>query len=114
MGDKNKTKMAAKLLCSTPIPRRDSKRQRVGRNSFPKCDNIVEEDRKGLTCSICELNYCIECTSISKTLLIALKEDMSNNFKWTCNGCKQNIPSLTSMTAQLKSIEDIQQSIDSQ
>ena len=103
MGDKNKTKMAAKLLSSTPIPRRDSKRQRVGSNSCPKCDNIVEEDRKGLTCSICELNYCIDCTSISKTLLVALKEDMSDNFKWTC---KQNFPSLTSMTAQLKSIED--------
>jgi hypothetical protein len=28
---------------------------------------------------------------------------MSDNFKWTC---KQNFPSLTSMTAQLKSIED--------
>ena len=51
MGDKNKTKMAAKLLSSTPIPRRDSKRQRVGSNSCPKCDNIVEEDRKGLTAS---------------------------------------------------------------
>ena len=50
------TKMAAKLLSSTPIPRRDSKRQRVGSNSCPKCANIVEEDRKGLTCSICELN----------------------------------------------------------
>jgi hypothetical protein len=70
------------------------------------CDNIVEEDRKGLTCSICELNYCIDCTCISKTLLVALKEDMSDNFKWTCNGCKQNCPSLTSTTAQLKSIED--------
>ena len=114
MDDKNKTKMAAKLLSSTPIPRRDSKRQRVGSNSCPKCDNIVEEDRKGLICSICELNYCIDCTSISKTLLVALREDMSDNFKWTCNGCKQNIPNLTSMTAQLKSIEDIQQSIDSQ
>ena len=32
---------------------------------------------------------------------------MSDNFKWTCNGCKQNFPNLTSMTAQLKSIEDI-------
>jgi hypothetical protein len=106
MGDKNKTKMAAKLLSSTPIPRRDSKRQRVGSNSCPKCDNIVEEDRKGLTCSICELNYCIDCTSISKTLLVVLKEDMSDNFKWTCNGCKQTFPSLTSMTAQLKSIEN--------
>ena len=31
---------------------------------------------------------------------------MSDNFKWTCNGCKQNFPSLTSMTAQLKSIEN--------
>ena len=41
-----------------------------------------------------------------KTLLVALKEDMSDNFKWTCNGCKQNFPNLTSMTAQLKSIED--------
>ena len=98
--------MAAKLLSSTPIPRRDSKRQRVGSNSCPKCDNIVEEDRKGLTCSICELNYCIDCTSISKTLLVALKEDMTDNFKWTCNGCKQNFPSLTNMTAQLKFIED--------
>jgi hypothetical protein len=27
MGDKNKTKMAAKLLSSTPIPRRDSVRR---------------------------------------------------------------------------------------
>ena len=31
---------------------------------------------------------------------------MSDNFKWTCNGCKLNVPSLISMTAQLKSIED--------
>ena len=53
-----------------------------------------------------QLNYCIDCTSISKTLLVALKEDMSDNFKWTCNGCKQNFPSLTGMTAQLKSIGD--------
>ena len=105
MGDKNKTKMAAKLLSSTPISRRDSKRQRVASNSCPKCEKIVEEDHKGLTCSICELNYCIDCTSISKTL-VALKEDMSDNFKLTCNGCKQNFPSLTGMTAQLKYIED--------
>lgn len=31
---------------------------------------------------------------------------MSDNFKWTCNGCKINFPSLTNMTAQLKFIED--------
>lgn len=37
---------------------------------------------------------------------IALKEDMSDNFKLTCNGFKQNFPSLTGMTAQLKYIED--------
>lgn len=108
MADKNKTKMAAKLLSSTPISIRDSKRQRVRSNLCPKCDNIVEEDHKGLTWSICELNYCIDCISISKTLLVALKEDIqiSDNFKWTCNGCKQTVPTLTSMTAQLKSIEN--------
>lgn len=37
---------------------------------------------------------------------MALGEDASQNFKWTCNGCKQNFPSMTNLSAQLKSIEE--------
>jgi hypothetical protein len=36
----------------------------------------------------------------------ALKEDTSQNFKWTCNGCKQNVPCMTNLSLQLKSIEE--------
>ena len=36
----------------------------------------------------------------------ALKEETSQNFKWTCNGCKQNVPCMTGLSLQLKSIEE--------
>ena len=59
-----------------------------------------------LSCNVYELRYCIKCTNISKVLAEALTEDTPNNFKWTCNGCKQNFPCMTSLTNQLKSIEE--------
>ena len=39
-------------------------------------------------------------------MALALSEDTLQNFMWTCNSCKQNFPSLTGISAQLKSIED--------
>jgi len=38
-------------------------------------------------------------------MALALSEDTLQNFMRTCNSCKQNFPSLTGISAQLKSIE---------
>ena len=97
----------ASPFCSTPMARNKSaKRARVGSNTCPKCENTITEKESHLACSVCELNYCISCTNISSGLAEALKEDTSQNFKWTCNGCKQNFPCMTSLSQRLKSIEE--------
>ena len=94
-------------FCSTPIVRnKTAKRARVGSNTCPKCEKTVLENQSHIDCSVCELRYCTECTNISPRLAEALKEDTSHNFKWTCNGCKQNFPCMTNLSQQLKSIEE--------
>jgi len=45
-------------------------------------------------------------------MALALSEDTLQNFMWTCNYCKQNFPSLTGISAQLKSIEVTKQKIN--
>ena len=70
------------------------------------CEIEITTEINHLSCSVCELNYCISCTTISKLLVEALKEDTTNNFKWTCNGCKQNFPCMTGLRQQLKNIEE--------
>ena len=89
---------------ATPINRH--KRQRMGSNACLKCEKIIYEDVEHLSCCIYELKFCSECTNISLALRQALKEDTSQNFKWTCNGCKQNFPCMTGLSLQLKSIEE--------
>lgn len=96
--------MAFCLASSTPLTK-NGKRARVGSNSCPKCEIELNEDVQCICCSICELNFCLKCTNISPALLDALKEDVSQNFKWTCNGCKQNFPCMTGLASQLKTIE---------
>jgi hypothetical protein len=101
----NQHAMAMQHLTSTPINRH--KRQRMGSNACPKCEQIIYEDVEHLSCCICELKFCSECTNISLALRQALKEYTSQNFKWaSCNGCKQNFPCMTGLSLQLKSIEE--------
>ena len=95
------------MMSSTPIVRnKTAKRARVGSNTCPKCDIIITTDSQCLTCCVCELNFCNGCTNISPILAKALKEDTTQNFKWTCNVCKQNFPSMTGLSSQLRSIEE--------
>lgn len=100
------SRMATNLFCSTPNDRQNQKRARVGSNTCPKCESTLKDTSEYQTCSVCELDFCIKCTGISTALMCALQEDTTNNFMWTCNCCKQNFPSMTSMKTQLKSIED--------
>ena len=93
-------------MSSTPLPRRELKRQRVGSNSCPKCEATISDKSLAVTCGICELDFCLDCSKVSKQMALALSEDTLQNFMWTCNSCKQNFPSLTGISAQLKSIED--------
>ena len=72
----------ASLLSSTPIVRsKTSKRARVGSNSCPRCETAITDDQQYLPCCVCELNFCIKCTGISKHLAEALEEDKTINFK---------------------------------
>ena len=97
----------ASPFSSTPIDRnKKTKRARVGSNSCPKCDVSISEHQDYIACSVCELNFCIECTNISPGLALALKEDINHNFKWACNGCTQNFPCMINLSQQLKSIEE--------
>ena len=99
--------MAAFPQSSTPITRKQSlKRARVNSNLCPRCDKQIGTGTDAMTCSVCELDFCLDCSSVSKALLVALKEDKTQNFKWTCNMCKQNFPSMSSLKTQLQSIEE--------
>lgn len=98
--------MASNFMSSTPLPRRELKRQRVGSNSCPKCEATISDKSLAVTCGICELDFCLDCSKVPKQMALALSEDTLQNFMWTCNSCKQNFPSLTGISAQLKSIED--------
>lgn len=95
---------------STPMAKSANKRARVGSNYCPKCEKALTDESNCMACSVCELNFCVTCTGISPILLTALIEDTSHNFKWTCNGCKQNFPCMTGLSQQLKSIETKTQS----
>ena len=86
------------VLSSTP----KLKRPRTASNSCTKCEVQIDH----VLCSVCKLVFCCPCAKISPILAAALKEDKSNNFKWTCNNCKQNFRSMTNLSAQLRSIEE--------
>ena len=77
----------------------------MGSNICPKCDTTLDENQDSMACCVCELDFCIECANISKILIAALAEDTTDNFKWTCNGCKQNFPCMTGVSQQLKTME---------
>ena len=100
------TPLQKKYKAVAPSSRVLNQRSRVGSNICPVCEIEITTEISHLTCSVCELNYCISCTKISKLLVEVLKEDSTNNFKWTCNGCKQNFPCMTGLTQQLKNIEE--------
>ena len=104
---------AAHLVNLTPIVKYKTanKRQRVGSNTCPKCDVTLNQEQECISCCVCELNFCIECTNILPALLSALKEDTTQNLKWTCNGCKQNFPCMTGLSPQLKTREEKTHSI---
>ena len=94
-------------MSSTPVDRnKTAKRARVGSNTCPKCELVITTDSQYLTCCVCELNVCNCFTNISPFLAKALKEDTTQHFKWTCNVCKQNFPSMTGLSSQLRSIKE--------
>ena len=39
-----------------------NQRQRVGSNTCPKCDVTLKQEQECISCCVCELNFCIECT----------------------------------------------------
>ena len=97
----------ASLLSSRPIVRsKTSKRARVGSNLCPRCETPITDDQQYLPCCVRELSFCIKCNGISKHLAEAIQEDTTNNFKWTCNVCKQNFPCMSSLSVQLKTTEE--------
>jgi hypothetical protein len=44
----------------------------------------------------------LNALNISPALLSTLKEDTTQNIKWTCNDCKQNFSCMTGLSQQLK------------
>ena len=97
--------MGEPVISSTPLNKQAMKRARVGSDSCLKCDRMLNPNEKNYTCSICELTFCFPCTKISKKLHEAISMDKNFNFKWTCNGCNLNFPSMSSLTTQLKDID---------
>lgn len=97
--------LGAHLASSTPMVQ-NKKRSRVGSNTCPKCDSTINNEENCMQCCVCELNFCMNCTNISPALALALKEDTTQNFKWTCNVCKQNFPCMTGLAQQLTTIEE--------
>ena len=87
-------------MSSTPLPRRELKRQRVGSNSCPKCEATISDKSLAVTCGICELDFCLDCSKVSKQMALALSEDTLQNFMWTCNSFVNRI-SLVSQVYQL-------------
>ena len=101
--DNHKNITAAKSL--TPLPKMEKKRPRVGSNVCPKCEITLTDITIAVACSICELSFCLECSKVPKQIALALAEEPCTNFMWTCNSCKIKFPSLSGVSAQLKSIE---------
>lgn len=101
---------ASSILTSTPNAKDSGlKRPRLGSNGCPMCSKALNKNgTESVLCSICELGYCVDCTNIPKSVIEVLKQQDGDslNFMWTCNGCKQNFPSLTGMKKQLKAIEE--------
>lgn len=99
--------MTDQIVTSTPIVKpKNSKRARMDSSTCPKCEATLGKGSDSISCCVCELHFCTKCTNISPLLLEALNEDKSNNFKWTCNGCKQNFPCMTNLSQQLKAIDE--------
>ena len=94
------------IFSSTPLGKGGSKRPRLGSNTCPKCDVLISDTTVTYTCSVCELKFCLPCTNISVQLHTAIQSDSSGNFKWTCNTCKQNFPSMSGLVTQLQTIDE--------
>ena len=101
-------------LSSTPKNRQRVKRARVGSNSCPKCEKEIQENKHNITCSICELRYCLPCTNVPGAVVAALKGDIAESFKWTCNVCKYNFPCMSNLSDQLDVLEESTHSLTKQ
>ena len=94
--------MAFNLVSSTP----KTKRAQIPSDSCPLCERLLGDGTESLCCSICELVFCISCTNISHALPTVLKDEDSDNFKWTCNNCKRTFRSMSNISERIKSIEE--------
>lgn len=91
---------------STPLIRRQQqKRQRMGSDQCPRCENTINTNSITYTCCVCDLAYCFECTNVSRALHEAISEDPDTNFKWTCNSCKQNFPSINNIKQSFQTLD---------
>ncbi|MES9881633.1 MAG: hypothetical protein ABW185_12210 [Sedimenticola sp.] len=91
---------------STPINRKMSqKRQRIGSDQCPKCEQIITNSTNTYSCSMCDMKYCFRCTNISIALNEAIQEDEENIFKWTCTPCKHNFPSMSNIKSSFQVLD---------
>ncbi|MES9884666.1 MAG: hypothetical protein ABW185_27800 [Sedimenticola sp.] len=65
----------------------------------------IDSDTTIYTCSVCDLIFCFECTHISEDLHAALIANPETNFKWTCNACKQNFPSMNNIKTSFQLLD---------
>ena len=67
-----------------------------------KCDNLTKER---VSCSGCQLNFCLRCASISATLWTCISKGELDNFIWSCRSCRATFPSLDNISKVLGDIQ---------
>ena len=85
----------------------DPKRQRKDSNEEDsgfmchRCDFVAD---KAITCSGCNLTFCLKCANISQTLHKCILDGELENFHWSCRSCKATFPSLQQISSRLQEI----------
>lgn len=67
-----------------------------------KCDENIDEN---VTCSGCQLQFCLNCADISPRLHECIINGELDNFHWQCRSCKATFPSLQHITEVLNDIK---------
>ena len=56
-------------------------------------------------CSVCELHFCVPCSKISRELAHYILNS-GDNLKWTCNSCKANFPTFSSLKSAIENLDE--------
>ena len=80
--------------------------------SCTRCGNTVTLQTKALQCDVCDSWECTTCNKMPDELYTHLQDQSGFSLRFTCQGCKTTLPSLTKISSSIDKIIENQHKSD--